>query len=188
VFAAVATLESALVVKGLMQRPPSLSEQQFVDCMPGVCGGGLVEKALAWSVNHRLFTEQQQPYLRKNNPYGSNSGKCSAGSSGSIPSPNDYCYSSHLKSDQELQSLIKTLGPTSVLIYTDPQMQMLRGKWNSRCPVETYNHAVVAVGWDPNYWILRNSWGKEWGVGGYMYLRRGSNNCDIYAKVAVPIY
>jgi hypothetical protein len=34
------------------------------------------------------------------------------------------------------------------------------------------NHSIALVGWNDNggngYWILRNSWGPEWGEGGYM--------------------
>jgi C1A family cysteine protease len=49
---------------------------------------------------------------------------------------------------------------------------------------EGLNHAVTIVGWDDNYskdnfqitppgngaWIVRNSWGSNWGEGGYFYL------------------
>ena len=40
------------------------------------------------------------------------------------------------------------------------------------------NHAVVLVGWNDNngtdgYWILRNSWGTSWGIGGYMHIAYG---------------
>ncbi len=43
------------------------------------------------------------------------------------------------------------------------------------------NHAVVLVGWDDNVgtngvWILRNSWGTEWGEKGYMYIGYGISN------------
>ena len=26
------------------------------------------------------------------------------------------------------------------------------------------NHAVLLVGYTPNYWIIRNSWGEGWGM------------------------
>lgn len=31
-------------------------------------------------------------------------------------------------------------------------------------------HAVVVVGYEKRHWIVRNSWGKEWGDSGYFYL------------------
>ena len=42
------------------------------------------------------------------------------------------------------------------------------------------NHAVSLVGWgiqgDDEYWIVRNSWGREWGYNGYFYLKAGNNS------------
>ncbi|MCF8142609.1 MAG: C1 family peptidase [Deltaproteobacteria bacterium] len=42
------------------------------------------------------------------------------------------------------------------------------------------NHGVALVGWDDNngegYWILRNSWGTNWGEGGYMRIKYTSAN------------
>jgi hypothetical protein len=36
------------------------------------------------------------------------------------------------------------------------------------------DHTVVVVGYNLShstpYWILRNSWGKDWGMNGYMYM------------------
>ena len=52
------------------------------------------------------------------------------------------------------------------------------------------DHCVVLVGWKDTtvsdgsggYWILRNSWGPDWGIGntGYMYISYGSDEvgCD----------
>lgn len=39
----------------------------------------------------------------------------------------------------------------------------------------TVNHGVLLVGWDDNSscWILRNSWGPEWGESGYMRIGYG---------------
>lgn len=48
-------------------------------------------------------------------------------------------------------------------------------------PWEFTNHAVVCVGWGETshedqtlkYWIFKNSWGQEWGEGGYFRMLRG---------------
>ncbi len=44
-------------------------------------------------------------------------------------------------------------------------------------------HAVVIVGWGEEkgkkYWIVRNTWGTEWGDDGYFKILRGVNMCKI---------
>jgi C1A family cysteine protease len=60
-------------------------------------------------------------------------------------------------------------------VYTDTKTACS----GSPCENTTTDHAISLVGWgtDPtygDYWIMRNSWGSSWGIGGYMYL---SVNC-----------
>lgn len=55
------------------------------------------------------------------------------------------------------------------------------------------DHAVTVVGYDIKdnirYWIIKNSWGKNWGVDGYFYLERDRNSCGInsYASFATDV-
>ncbi len=46
------------------------------------------------------------------------------------------------------------------------------------CYYTPTDHVVALVGWDDNngdgYWILRNSWGREWGEEGYMRIKYNS--------------
>ena len=37
-----------------------------------------------------------------------------------------------------------------------------------------------------NAWIVRNSWGTDWGVNGYLYVQLGVNACAIAEDVSVP--
>jgi len=43
-------------------------------------------------------------------------------------------------------------------------------------PIGSINHAVMIVGWTPQGWIVRNSWGTDWGANGYILIAYGSNN------------
>lgn len=55
---------------------------------------------------------------------------------------------------------------------------------------EVGGHAVEIVGWGTNppsgttpkggdFWIIRNSWGEDWGRQGYFFLKKGVNMCGV---------
>ena len=50
------------------------------------------------------------------------------------------------------------------------------------------NHAVSLVGWgvqgNDEYWVVRNSWGREWGYNGYFYLKAGNNSLGFESDCA----
>jgi aminopeptidase C len=41
-----------------------------------------------------------------------------------------------------------------------------------------FNHAALIVAYDKDEWILKNSWGSDWGDGGFIRLKAG-NTCGI---------
>ena len=59
-------------------------------------------------------------------------------------------------------------------------------KWDGKGP-QVGGHAIVIVGWGEEkgtkYWIIRNSWGANWGDGGYFKILRGENECGIEGNV-----
>jgi C1A family cysteine protease len=48
------------------------------------------------------------------------------------------------------------------------------------------DHAVLIVGYTPEYWIVKNSWSTGWGIGGYIHLVRGKNICGIAEMATYP--
>ena len=54
-------------------------------------------------------------------------------------------------------------------------------------PNQVTNHAITIVGWDKKAWIIKNSWGKKWGDGGYFRMKRGENMCGLNTYITFPI-
>ena len=41
------------------------------------------------------------------------------------------------------------------------------------------NHGVLIVGYEKDYWIVKNSWGGSWGQDGYIYFKYDRNACGL---------
>jgi C1A family cysteine protease len=63
---------------------------------------------------------------------------------------------------------------------------------DSTCETDynSLNHEMVIVGYGVSgttpYWIVRNSWGTGWGQAGYIFIRRGTNECGIADEAGYP--
>ena len=48
------------------------------------------------------------------------------------------------------------------------------------------NHGVLVVGATSEYWLIKNSWGAQWGSNGYIKEKRG-NTCSICEYPYYPV-
>ncbi|KAK6139688.1 hypothetical protein DH2020_026576 [Rehmannia glutinosa] len=53
------------------------------------------------------------------------------------------------------------------------------------------NHAVLAVGYGVEngipYWLIKNSWGADWGDNGYFKMEMGKNMCGVSTCASYPV-
>ncbi|XP_044252679.1 cathepsin B-like cysteine proteinase 4 [Tribolium madens] len=72
-------------------------------------------------------------------------------------------------------------------VYEDFQFYQ-SGVYSHISGVEVGRHAVKIIGWGTEngvpYWLVANSWGKEWAkLGGLFKIKRGTNECGIEASI-----
>lgn len=103
----------------------------------------------------------------------------------------------NIPSDDMIEKIKKILffyGPMTVLIYVDPLLPYISSGIYTATDTKNGekmkpNHAVVIAGFGVDldgdeYWIIRNSWGKDWAQGGYFELSTKSPICGL----TVPIF
>lgn len=89
-----------------------------------------------------------------------------------------------------LKAEIYIAGPVVTSIFVEPMSWHHYDMRNdpilpcSQESAESSNgHMVVLVGWAPDYWIIKNSWGSDWGKGGYGYV---ALSCIKHAMLVQP--
>jgi cathepsin L len=154
----------------------SLSEQNLVDCSTAEgnegCNGGLMDDAFEYIIkNHGIDTEASYPY-RATGP-----NKCefkAADVGATISSYHDV----QSGSESDLQSSVDKT-PVSVAIdasHDSFQMYSSGVYYEPACSSSQLDHGVLAVGYgtsgSSDYWLVKNSWGTDWGMAGYIQMSR----------------
>jgi C1A family cysteine protease len=88
----------------------------------------------------------------------------------------------------QIKAAIYQYGPVAVTVTANMAMQGYSGGIFNGCTSMGTNHMVVLVGWDDKTqsWILRNSWGADWGEDGYMRIRYNCSRVGEEASYVVP--
>ena len=88
--------------------------------------------------------------------------------------------------ESKLKKMVYEQGAVLVAVYaSDDQFVDYDGKGvMDQCTYgEKPNHAVLVVGYGSEngkkYWLIKNSWGKNWGLNGHIKLARGKNACKV---------
>ncbi|XP_053320735.1 uncharacterized protein LOC128492265 [Spea bombifrons] len=186
-FSAVGVLESHYCIQN--NELPLLSEQQLVDCDPknqGCCGGFPVD-ALAYVTQHGIMRSKDYEYVEKKYV-------CSFNEDKAIRLNVTKYYT--LPGEDNMAASVAFNGPITIgIAASDDFMLYKEGIFDGECAEEA-NHAIIIVGYgtekskddeeEQEYWIIKNSWGKEWGEEGFAKVKRNVNMCNI-AEVAASL-
>lgn len=89
---------------------------------------------------------------------------------------------------------LANVGPISVAINVDPMTFYAGGIFDeSACNKTNLDHGVLAVGYGSqdgvDYWLVKNSWGVNWGENGYLRVTRNrGNQCGIADDASYPYF
>jgi C1A family cysteine protease len=179
-FSTTETVESANLMAGHQVVPGS--PQEIVDCdsADAGCNGGDPQEALNWVVQQGgLDTDSCYPYTAQD-------GSCA--SSQCTPNANlKITTVTPIAGDESsIYSALGSDGPLSICCDAEPWQNYQGGILTADQCGDSIDHAIQLTGYSPDqngYWIVRNSWGADWGENGFIYLSYGENTCGITSEV-----
>jgi cathepsin F len=177
-----------------------LSEQQLVDCdhkcsaaarneCDNGCGGGLMTNAYAYLMESGGLMEQRAY------PYTGAAGPCRFDPSRVAVRVANFT-AVPARDEAQIRAALVRRGPLAVGLNAAFMQTYVGGvSCPLICPRAWVNHGVLLVGYGARgfaalrlgyraYWVIKNSWGEQWGENGYYRLCRGSNVCGVDTMVS----
>jgi C1A family cysteine protease len=150
------------------------------------CEGGLMDYAFEWVIKNKgICAEDAYPYKAADE-------SCKTGCS-SVAHISSYKDVS--QTEDALQAAV-TQQPVSVAIEADQvAFQFYKdGVLTGKCGTNL-DHGVLAVGYGTDngtqYWKVKNSWGADWGMSGYVLIEKGKaqkgGQCGILMAASYPV-
>lgn len=143
----------------------TVSVQHVVDCTPKPCKGGVVDKVFEWGGPYGI-----------NAPYDGHKHICTRKGALHVK---DYKVLVGNVEEQLVHALMQSPVAVGVDSAGSHYMHYSGGVLTSDACNKQIDHAMLLVGYTPDYWILKNSYGPEWGEDGYMRLERHKDACGI---------
>lgn len=183
-FSALGAYEGSYLIRNPSSRPETVhaSEQYVINCGGGCtceCAGVPIA-VMRFMVIHGTASAAAVPYQGVDQP-------CDymvpvtykAMNADYVPAPT----TSYIPAISDTKKALIAHGPLSVCVCVDAAFQVYAGGVFNHTAALDVNHAVTLVGWDDskNAWLIKNSWGTDWGEGGYMWIAYTSHSIGKYA-------
>ncbi|XP_068115962.1 cathepsin W-like [Hyperolius riggenbachi] len=174
-FAAVGNIEAQWGIQGC---PKNLSVQQVIDCGPcnAGCRGGYTWDAYVTALENGLVTEEEYQYCGVRTTCRKYLAS-TAWIDGFLMLP---------KNETDMASYVGNNGTLTVILNSVMLQHYKKGiihNVHHNCDPVYVDHAVLIVGYAKGkympHWIVKNSYGTDWGEKGYFRIFRGGNVCGI---------
>ena len=188
--AVVGSIEGAIVAKSLLSLV-DLSVQEILDCISTGqdhgCGGGIPDDAFEFVISSGLTTDNIYPFTGVNQT-------CNT----QLVAQNVTRIKTYLPviSANDPLSLITAVADQPVVAGVDVSGYVWQfyytGVINQFCGTDI-NHYALIVGYNltaiPPYYIVKNSWGQDWGESGYVRIGiyGGVGICGIQQLCSYPV-
>lgn len=171
VFATVAAFEGSYSVQHGKYVP--VSEQDVLDCASesSSCAGGLVEDAYKFLKSKGAVGAETAPYLGKR--VGCTSASLSAPGRRLAKASGYVSDNETIPSTAAIKDALCRFGPIVAGVRVSSSMYAYGGGVFNNDETGPVNHVVAIIGWDDekDAWLVRNSWGRKWGLDGYMWIK-----------------
>nr|XP_026495201.1 digestive cysteine proteinase 2-like [Vanessa tameamea] len=170
-----------------------LANQALIDCAWGFsvdgCNGGTDTGAYHWMMKYGLPTEEEY------GPYNNKDGFCRIHNMTKTFPIKGFTDVTPF-STEALKIALINHGPLSVSIHaTDTLTSYTSGIFydpNCDPSKSALNHEVTLVGYGEyegdTFWIVKNSWGKSWGIDGYLHISTRDNSCGITTEPTYVVF
>lgn len=181
-FTASCVVESSYLI--MKSRQAAVSEQHLLDCAErrgkpaGTCRGGWYAPVFDYLTGRHTVDRDSMPYVMRDQ-------RCTTPSSREKYRIASWGYvrrDAGIPSVSLMKEALTTYGPLAASVKVTPAFQAYKsGVFDENVRVSgpnDVNHAVVIVGWDDSKqaYLVKNSWGEDWGEDGYIWVKYGSNN------------
>ena len=200
-YAAVAAFEASYARVNGMSRSFDCSEQYVANCLWNkACFVWYGFTVLSWMVDNQIHLEKESVMPESTSP------NCPAGT----PATNyvatdwslirDVSLTGPMPTVAEIKEAICKYGSVvsdvkitnAFMAYTNGVFYELESRPENA--MTHGNHSVLIIGWDDDKgaWLIKNSWGTDWGEDGYMWIKYNSNDIGkkaawVLAKKTAPV-
>jgi C1A family cysteine protease len=199
-FSAVEETESMSILAGNPLQKFSVQQVVSCDTVDAACNGGDTPTAYEYIKSAGgLEAEKTYPYTSGMGQNGTclfNKAELAGGNNNGFTWASPACKQSdpHCKNVDEAK-LLTSLGkaPISICVKADPWQFYESGVMHHKdCDGDfaDLDHCVQLVGYnsdakDGKYWIIRNSWGSDWALDGYIWVQYGYNTCGVADEATI---